>query len=77
MKERKKFRDIFKEDKDETLTLLRDIIVKGEKFTKDQIFALNETIAGVDFHKYRYLDLAVEVGTDGVLTIVGFYSSEK
>lgn len=77
MKEKRKFRDIFKEDKDEKLTLLSNIIVKGEKFTKDQVFALNETIGGVDFHKFRYLDLAVEVGQDGVLTIVGFYPSEN
>jgi hypothetical protein len=77
MKERKKFRDVFKEDKDEKLTLLNDIVVKGERFSKEQIFALDEPIGGVNFHKYRYLDLAVEVGEGGVLTIVGFYSTEK
>lgn len=73
-KERKKFREIFQENEKEELTLLFPIEVKGEKFSKDYTFGTDDKLGGVNFHKYRYLDLAVvkEEGSDE-LKIVGFY----
>ena len=76
MKERKKFKDIFEEDKNELLTLLLDVKIKGKLFNKNYSFTAKDELAGVNFHKYRYLDLAVEKGEDEIFEILGFYPAE-
>ncbi len=77
-KERKTFRDIFEENSKEELALLFDVEVKGEKFKKGHKFTASDDLAGVNFHKYRYLDLAVEQDPEnGVLKLLGFYPAQK
>lgn len=77
-KMRKKFRDIFQENDKEELELLHDVEVKGEKFSKGDKFSLQDELGGVNFHKYRYLDLAVETIDSGKrLRLVGFYPAKK
>ncbi len=75
MNERKKFRDVFSENKDDSLTLLIDVRIKKEDFSKGISFTDHDGLAGVDFHKFRYLDLGGKT-TDGVFEILGFYPEE-
>ena len=73
-KERKKFREVFSENSSEELTLLFDIEVKGEKFPKGYKFCKTDKLAGVNFHNYRYLDIAAEKEEGSQeLKLVGFY----
>ncbi|MDA8611335.1 hypothetical protein N9L18_00520 [Candidatus Pacebacteria bacterium] len=73
-KQKKKFRDIFQEDKDEKLKTIVPVKVKGEDYPKDYIFTANDKLGGINFHKYRYLDLAVIPEESGDrLEIVGFF----
>lgn len=75
MREKRKFKDVFNED-GENLVLLIDANVKGEDFNKDYKFTEEQKLNSVNFHKYRYLDLAVEI-EEGVLPkIMGFYPAE-
>lgn len=76
MAERRKYTKVFKESKDEMLTLLEDIKVNNEEFNKGACFNIGQEIAGVDFHKYRYFDLAVNELEGGRLEIVGVYPEE-
>jgi hypothetical protein len=72
----KKFKEIFDENSNEELTLLFDVEVKGVRFKKGYTFCSDDELGGVNFHKYRYLDLAVIVKNEGAeLEIVGFYPS--
>ncbi len=73
---RKKFRDIFREEEKECLCLRVDIKVNDQDFKKGTCFDLNQLIAGVNFHKFRYLDLAIDEES-GVSKIVGFYPAES
>ena len=72
--DRKKFVEIFKE-KGDTLTLLMDVKVKEQSFKKGKSFTDKEGLAGVDFHKFRYLDIAGKE-TGGVFEITGFFPQE-
>lgn len=77
-KERKKFRDIFSENENEELTLLFSIDVKGKKFPKGYTFSVGEELNGVNFHKYRYLDLAADKEADSdELKLLGFFPGTK
>lgn len=74
---RKTFRDIFSEDKNEVLTLVCDVEVKGKNFPKGYTFTPKDELAGVNFHKYRYLDLAVEdIADSDRIRLVGFYPAK-
>jgi hypothetical protein len=75
-KTRKKFREIFNENSNEELKLLFDIDVKGKKYSKGHTVCIDDELGGVNFHKYRYLDLAVIEDNDtDEIAIVGFYPS--
>ncbi len=70
--ETKKFGDIFEEDSSkQSLTLLVDVKVRGEVFRKGTSFTSPTGLGGVDFHKFRYLDVGVEKEED-VYRIEGF-----
>jgi len=71
--ERKKFRDVFKESPEGNLSLLIKVKVKEEVFDKDVSFGSGERLGGVDFHKFRYLDIAGKTDGQGVFEILGFY----
>lgn len=77
-KERRKFREIFSENDNKELTLLFPVEVKGEKFPKGYTFCATDELNGINFHKYRYLDLAAvkEEGNEE-LKLVGFFPSTK
>lgn len=75
--ERRKFRTIFQESKDENLSLLADVMIKGARFNRGTPFSVSEGLGGIEFHKFRYFDLAVNIHPDGVLEIMGFYPEEK
>ncbi|MBP5993897.1 MAG: hypothetical protein KA731_03225 [Candidatus Moranbacteria bacterium] len=72
--EKMKFREIFRENESEELTLIFPVEVKGKKFDKGHTFCATDELGGVNFHKYRYLDLAVvkEEGND-TIKILGFF----
>ena len=73
---RYKFLDIFQENPDGTLTPKKIISVNGVTFGPGVIFSQGVTFGGVNFHQYKYLDIAVEIRLDGVLVIKGFYKPE-
>ena len=67
MIKRYRFQDIFQENLDGSLSPRRTINVNGITFGPGVAFG------GVNFHQYKYLDIAAEEGSDGVLAIKGFY----
>lgn len=76
MAERKKFREVFQEDaKTESLSLLFDIKVKGTLYPKGTSFSSPAGLGGVDFHKFRYLDVALEKDGD-TWDVKGFFTQE-
>lgn len=78
-KEKWKFQDVFEEDQDK-LILKINVEVKGESFDKGYSFTENKELNGVNFHKYRYLDLSLLINDNDnkkLPKIVGFYPSQK
>jgi len=72
---RYRFGDIFQENPDGSLTLLKKIDVNGVIFdpTVARIsFGPGLNISGVNFHLFKYLDIAAEE-QNGTLVIQGFY----
>jgi hypothetical protein len=70
---RYKFLDIFQENSDGSLTPKKQIHVNGITFGPGGVnFQKGVAFGGVDFHLYKYWDIAVKE-ENGVLTIEGFY----
>ncbi|MFA4845039.1 MAG: hypothetical protein WC654_00570 [Patescibacteria group bacterium] len=69
---RKKFWEIFRENSNGSLTPLRTISVNGVTFNSQVSFGPGVEFAGMNFHRYRNLDIAVEE-KDDALVIKGFY----
>jgi len=74
--ERKKFRDIFQENPDGTLTLLFNVKIKETEFPLGTKFDEKTGLGGVNFHQFRYLDVAVQQG-ENALTVEGFYNTQN
>lgn len=73
MIERKKFYTIFeKNNKDESLKLLADVIIKGKKFNRGASFGVKDGLNNVHFQKFRYFYLAIKNKKNGRLEIMGF-----
>ena len=76
--ERKKFREIFQENTDGTLTLLYTLKISQidplKEFPKGTVFG-SGGLGGVNFHQFKYLDIGVE-NSNNVLDIQGFYVQE-
>lgn len=72
MEKRYKFLDVFQENTDGSLTPKRQIYVNGVTFGSGTTFQKGVAFGGIDFHLYKYFDIA---GTEenGILTIVGFF----
>ena len=70
--QRYKFLDIFQENTDSSLTPKRQIHINGISFGPGVNFQKGVAFGGIDFHLYKYWDIAGEE-KDGVLDIKGFY----
>jgi len=69
------FKDIFKENPNGSLTLRKAISVNGVSFDPETSFDADTALGGVDFHQYKYLNIAAEE-KNGELTIKGFYKPQ-
>lgn len=70
---RYKFLDIFQELTDGSLSPKSQIEINGVSFGPGVIFQKGVAFGGVDFHLYKYFDIAIEKLPDGALRILGFY----
>ncbi len=70
--QRYKFLEIFQENTDGSLTPKRQIHVNGITFGPGVNFQKGVAFGGIDFHLYKYWDIAAE-DQNGVLTIKGFF----
>ncbi len=70
--ERKKFLEVFRENLDGTLSPLQPINVNGILFGPGVAFGPGVNFGGINFHQYKYLDIAVE-NVGGTLVIKGFF----
>jgi len=69
---RYEFLDIFKKNPDGSLSPKRVININGITFSPGVSFTQGVTFGGVDFHRFKYLDIAAEE-QNGVLIIRGFF----
>lgn len=72
MLRRYKFLDVFQENPDGSLTPRMRINVNGIEFGPGVSFGSGVVFGGVNFHQYKYLDIAAEE-QNGVLVVKGFY----
>jgi hypothetical protein len=72
MENRYKFLDVFKENNDGSLTPKRQIYINGITFGSGTNFQKGVAFGGIDFHLYKYWDIA-GVEQNGVLSITGFF----
>lgn len=70
--QRYKFLDIFQENSDGSLTPKRQIFVNGITFGPGVNFQKGVAFGGIDFHLYKYWDIAGEE-VNGILHINGFF----
>lgn len=73
MIKRLKFLDIFQINQDGSLSPKRVIEVNGITFGPGVSFSPGISFGGVDFHNYKFMDIAAEERSDGALIIKGFY----
>jgi len=69
---RYRFSDIFQENPDGSLSPRVRINVNGVEFGPGVSFSPGVSFGGIDFFRYKNLDIAAEV-QNGVLIIRGFY----
>jgi hypothetical protein len=69
---RYKFLDLFQENPDGSLTPRRQIYVNGVTFSPGVNFQKGVAFGGVDFHLYKYWDIAGKE-VEGVVVIEGFF----
>lgn len=70
---RYKFLDVFQELTDGSLSPKMQIEINGVRFGPGVVFQKGVAFGGVDFHLYKYLDIAIEKSNDGTSKIIGFY----
>lgn len=70
--QRYRFLEIFRENLDGSLTNIKPINVNGATFN-NCTFGAGVSFGGVNFHLYKYLDIAAEE-RNGILVIKGFYN---
>ena len=71
----KYFNEVFKDNKDGTMTVRIDILVGKEVFKKDTVISNERKINGTKFYKFRYFNLA-GVYTGNTFIIQGFYPTQ-
>lgn len=69
---RYKFLEIFQENPDGSLSPRRVINVNGITFSPGVSFGQGVSFGGIDFHRFKYLDIAAEE-QNGILIIRGFF----
>lgn len=69
---RLKFKEVFKENNDGSLTPQKPIFVNGISFNQGVTFQKGVSFGGIDFHLYKYWDIEAD-DKNGVLDIKGFY----
>lgn len=67
-----RFSEVFQQNPDGYLSPIRQVEVNGITFGPDVSFGPGASFGGVDFHNYKYSDIAAEE-INGVLHIRGFY----
>jgi hypothetical protein len=72
---REKFLDLFDERPDGSLSPKKAIEINGVVFTPGAAFQKGVVYGGIDFHHFKYRDIAIEVkeNEEGPLKIAGFY----
>ena len=75
MLRRIKFGDMFQESGDGGLALKSALEVNGVTFSPGANFQKGVAYGGIDFHLYKYRDVAVDADDtgDGPLKLLGFY----
>lgn len=74
MEEKIPFLDIFSENQvDGSLTARHLLRVNGIDIPPATIFQKGVSVAGIDFHQFKYWDIAVKKNQDGSIQILGFY----
>ncbi|HEY4522158.1 MAG TPA: hypothetical protein VJH91_00780 [Candidatus Paceibacterota bacterium] len=73
--ERRKFRELFDESKDGSLTPKTPLEINGVVFSQGVTFQKGVAYGGIDFHLYKYRDIAVQADdmSEGPVKILGFY----
>lgn len=74
MQNRYKFLDIFQENADGSLTPKKHIFVNGVTFGPGVVFQKGVAFGGIDFHLYKYWDIAGHE-ENNMLIIDGFFQS--
>lgn len=74
MQQKYKFLDVFIENPDSSLSPKVPISVNGVNFGSSVSFARGVSFGGIDFHQYKYLDIAGDL-VNGVLVIKGFFKN--
>ncbi len=69
---RYRFLDIFQENPDGSLSPKRVINVNGITFGPGVSFGQGVSFGGIDFHRFKYLDVAADE-QNGTLIINGFF----
>ena len=72
MNSRYRFLDVFSENLDGSLSPRLPISVNGIAFGPGVSFARGVSFGGIDFHQYKYFDIAVEM-INNTLVIRGFF----
>ncbi len=72
---RYKFFDIFQKNPDGALSPKRTISVNGIIFNPGVSFSPGVSFGGVDFHRFKYLDIAAEE-QNSIVVIKGFYKQQ-
>lgn len=72
---RYRFLDIFQENPDGSLSPRRVIGINGITFSPGVSFSQGVSFGGVDFHRFKYSDIAAEEQS-GILVIKGFYKQQ-
>jgi len=69
-----KFLDVFTENPDGSLSPRVSILVNGITFNPGVSFGRGVSFGGIDFHQYKYFDIAGEM-INNVLIVKGFFKN--
>ena len=68
-----KFLEIFQELPDGALSPKRQLEINGITISAGAVFQRGVAFGGIDFHLYKYSDIAAQELADGSLKFIGFY----
>lgn len=70
------YKQVFKEDKDGDLTLVNDLIIKGQLYKQGTVIRQGEKLGGYTWSVMKYLSLSCKTREDVTKEVVGFLSNE-